>query len=269
MAATNGYRPEQSSDLYVTDGDEIDWLYGVHRIFVYTFEMYPGNNVPGIARFYPRASIIGRETRRNLPAVKRLMDVAACPYGVIGLKAVDCGAFFDDLEIDRGWTFNPDGTDTATAGRWQRARPAGTFAGGTKQPATVPSGSRALVTGAAAGLSADANDLDGGTTTALSPPIRLSAAAGQRLTFRWAFAHGASSTAEDGLRVSVVGQSGSVDALAFAGAPANRNGTWASASFLLDAFAGQTVRIRIEATDGGADSLVEALVDDVRVTRPS
>ena len=27
--------------LYVTDGDEIDWAYGVHRIFMYTFEMYP------------------------------------------------------------------------------------------------------------------------------------------------------------------------------------------------------------------------------------
>ena len=29
MAATNGYTPMQSSSLYVTDGDEIDWAYGV------------------------------------------------------------------------------------------------------------------------------------------------------------------------------------------------------------------------------------------------
>ena len=33
----------------------------------------------------------------------------------------------------------------------------------------------------------------------------------------------------------------------------------------LDAFAGQTVRVTVEAADGGADSLVEAAVDDVRV----
>ena len=41
MAKTNGYTPEQSSDLYVTDGDEIDWLYGVEHIFSFTFELYP------------------------------------------------------------------------------------------------------------------------------------------------------------------------------------------------------------------------------------
>ena len=41
MARTNGYKPEQSSDLYVTDGDEIDWLYGVEHIFSFTFELYP------------------------------------------------------------------------------------------------------------------------------------------------------------------------------------------------------------------------------------
>ena len=32
MAATNGYTPEQSSDLYITDGDINDWAWGVHKI---------------------------------------------------------------------------------------------------------------------------------------------------------------------------------------------------------------------------------------------
>ncbi len=41
MAATNGYTPMQSSSLYITDGDEIDWAYGHEHIFMYTFEMYP------------------------------------------------------------------------------------------------------------------------------------------------------------------------------------------------------------------------------------
>jgi len=33
-------------------------------------------------------------------------------------------------------------------------------------------------------------------------------------------------------------------------------------------WAGQSVRIVFEATDGGVDSLVEAGVDDVRIERP-
>src|SRR6476646_8907319 len=41
MAALNGYKPEQSSGLYITDGDEIDWMYGRYRIFSYTWELYP------------------------------------------------------------------------------------------------------------------------------------------------------------------------------------------------------------------------------------
>ena len=33
----------QSSRLYVTDGDEIDWAYGSQRIWMYTFELYPSH----------------------------------------------------------------------------------------------------------------------------------------------------------------------------------------------------------------------------------
>ena len=52
------------------------------------------------------------------------------------------------------------------------------------------------------------------------------------------------------------------------GKAADRDGAWRTASVSLDAWAGQTVRIRLIATDGGGASLVEAAVDDVRVTRP-
>ena len=54
MAATNGYTAMQSSSLYVTDGDEIDWAYGKEHIFMYTFELYPSHSqVSSTARFYP------------------------------------------------------------------------------------------------------------------------------------------------------------------------------------------------------------------------
>ena len=47
------------------------------------------------------------------------------------------------------------------------------------------------------------------------------------------------------------------------GAASNRNGAWTPASVNLNAFAGQTVRIRFEAADASTASLVEAGVDDV------
>ena len=50
MAGTNGYTPEQASDLYIADGTIDDWLWGQHKIFGYTFEMYPTTSSPG---FYP------------------------------------------------------------------------------------------------------------------------------------------------------------------------------------------------------------------------
>ena len=58
MAATNGYTAEQSSDLYITDGDQIDWLYATYRIFTYTFELYPTEKPTVWADHYPDDSKI-------------------------------------------------------------------------------------------------------------------------------------------------------------------------------------------------------------------
>jgi hypothetical protein len=88
MAATNGYTPEQSSDLYVTDGDLLDWLWGTHKIFAYTFEMYPRSSSGG--GFYPPASVITRETARNKEAALLLAEYADCPYKVIGKQTTYC-----------------------------------------------------------------------------------------------------------------------------------------------------------------------------------
>ena len=87
MAATNGYTPQQASDLYITDGTYDDWAYGVHRIFAYTFEMYPTTSSPG---FYPPGSVIPRETSRNDAAVRYIIQQADCPYRTIGKEGVYC-----------------------------------------------------------------------------------------------------------------------------------------------------------------------------------
>ena len=88
MAATNSYTAEQSSDLYITDGDLLDWLWGTHRIFAYTFEMYPRSSSGG--GFYPPASVITRETSRNRTAALLLAEAADCPYKVIGKQGTYC-----------------------------------------------------------------------------------------------------------------------------------------------------------------------------------
>jgi hypothetical protein len=81
MAASNGYTPQQASDLYTTSGDTVDWLYGAQHIFGFTFEMYPRNYNPG---FYPPGAVIERETQRNVAAVTYLTGVADNPRKVVG-----------------------------------------------------------------------------------------------------------------------------------------------------------------------------------------
>ena len=169
------------------------------------------------------------------------MERAWCPLAVLGaaVRTARCGAFDDDLEIYRGWTTNPDGTDTAPVGaRFARANPASTSSNGPKQLGTTPSGSKAFVTGAIAGTSPNANDLDG-RTTVRSPGIDLPSALGQRLTFAYVFAHSAASGSTDTLRAIVETADGTqVEVFRVAGNRADVDGAWRTASIGLDAFAG-------------------------------
>ncbi len=45
------------------------------------------------------------------------------------------------------------------------------------------------------------------------------------------------------------------------------DGVWATATVDLSAFAGQTIRILVEAADAAGASLVEAAIDDVKIVR--
>jgi carboxypeptidase T len=265
MASKNGYTPMQSSDLYITDGDEIDWAYGRYRIFMYTFELYPSHSqVSSVARFYPPDEVITRETERNKDAILYLMEQAGCRYTIIGKDKVNCGPLFDDFEIARGWAVNPNGTDAARGGAWQRADPAAT----TYQDGTPPSGRAMLVTGAAAGSSANANDLDGGPTTVRSPAIALPDPVGT-LTFRYYLAHASNSSTADSFRAYVEEVDGTRTLVKreLGGAFTDRP-SWTTVSVPMTPWAGQTIRIVFVAEDRGTGSTVEAAVEDVRITRP-
>jgi hypothetical protein len=265
MASLNGYTPMQSSSLYVTDGDEIDWAYGHEHIFMYTFEMYPSQSlVSGTARWYPADELIAPQTLRNKSAILLMMEAASCPYGLIGKATANCGPLFDNFETTGGWVLNPNGTDTATSGRWERADPQATA----RQAGTVPSGSRALVTGRLAGATVNSYDVDGGVTTIRSPEIALPASVGS-LTFRYYFAHGSNSSSGDYFRAFVEDAAGHRTTVRRELGAANSDmPVWSTVSVSMAPWAGQTVKIVFQAADSGTSSTVEAAVDDVRITRP-
>jgi hypothetical protein len=175
--------------------------------------------------------------------------------------------FSDNFETDRGWTVNPAGADTAVAGAWLRANPEPTTSAGiTTQQGTTPSGSVCLVTGPLAGASAGANDVDAGVTTIQSPPIAIPAGGTVSLSLAFYFAHLNNSSSVDVFRVRVVGAT-TATVLEELGTAANDAAAFATRTINLTAFAGQTVRLVIETSDLGGASLVEAAVDDVRITR--
>ena len=267
MAQTNGYTPEQSSDLYITDGTIDDWMWGVHRIFSYTFEMFPVGN-PG---FYPNDTFIAAQTSRNRAAVLLMLDYADCVYRIIN---VTCGGgnppttvFSDTFEAANGWTTNASGTDTATTGAWERGDPAATTSGVALQLGTTTSGTNDLVTGASAGTSAGANDVDGGTTSIRSPLITLPTTGTLTLSAQWYLAHLNNASTADFFRISVVSGTTTTQVFQQLGAASNRAGAWTTANVNLSSFAGQSVRILIETADAGTGSLLEAAVDDVKITQ--
>ncbi len=174
--------------------------------------------------------------------------------------------FADDFETNQGWTVNPAATDTATAGRWERGDPQSTSSSGPKQLGTTTSGINDLVTGRLAGSSSGANDLDGGLTSVRSPAISLPASGNITLSFRYYLAHGSNSSGADFLRFKVVGTT-TTTVFQEIGDGGDDDGVWATATVNLSLFAGQTIRILIEAADASSASLIEAGVDDVRIVQ--
>jgi hypothetical protein len=97
-----------------------------------------------------------------------LSDYADCVYRAIGKESTYCGTgtppttvWSDTFETATGWTVNPNATDTATTGVWERGDPEATTSSGTKQLGTTVSGTNDLVTGSLAGAAAGDFDIDG------------------------------------------------------------------------------------------------------------
>ncbi len=73
MTAFTGYKPEQSSDLYVATGDTTDWAYAARGIFSFTTELEG-------TTFYPGAAMIEKAAAKNIKAAVYLLSVTDDPY---------------------------------------------------------------------------------------------------------------------------------------------------------------------------------------------
>jgi subtilisin family serine protease len=175
--------------------------------------------------------------------------------------------YSDNFDTVNNWTPNPSGTDTATTGRWERGDPEQTVSGSVMQLGTCASGSFCLVTGAASLGSVGGNDIDGGLTSIASPSINLPSTGTLTLSFAYYMAHLNNATSADFLRVMVVSATSSQVAVQEVGAANTDGASYATASANISAFAGQTVRILVQAADAATGSLVEASVDNVLITQ--
>lgn len=203
-------------------------------------------------------------------AVQRLAEEMTTELQAIRAQAIEEATgggsmiFEDDFESNQGWVFNPNGTDTAVTGQWERGNPEGTsFNGIPLQLGVTTSQFNNLVTGASGG-SAGSNDIDGGVTSVRSPDFTVPGSGNTTLSFNFYLSHLNNSSSADFFRVTVVGAS-SVVVLEELGAANNDAADFTGFSTSLDAFAGQTVHLLIEAADNAGSSLVEAAVDDVSV----
>jgi carboxypeptidase T len=79
MQRTTGYHAQQSSDLYITDGDWNDWMYGELHRWPITIEL-PGHGYG----FYPPDEFIPADTVNNHEAAVFVASIADCPRRIVG-----------------------------------------------------------------------------------------------------------------------------------------------------------------------------------------
>ncbi len=192
-----------------------------------------------------------------------------------GFQATSAAAlatvFDDDVESNLGWSTGSGG-DTATTGQWTRVDPVGTSA----QPEDDHTANPArfcFVTGqGSVGGGVGENDVDGGITTLLSPNFDLSDASDAVISYwRWYSNDQGAAPNTDTFRIDVSSNGGSswvrVETVGPAG-PETAGG-WIQHSFSVGDFVGLTsqVRMRFVAADEGDGSIVEAGIDDFRVSK--
>jgi hypothetical protein len=110
-------------------------------------------------------------------------------------------------------------------------------------------------------------DVDGGVTSIQSPSITLPGSGTLTLSFSYYFSHLNNSSSADFFRVSIVSATGTSQVFQELGSATTDAASFSTQSINISAFAGQSIRILIQAADAATGSLVEAAVDNVTVTQ--
>jgi hypothetical protein len=171
------------------------------------------------------------------------------------------------------WSVGATG-DNATSGLWVRGNPVGTAFGSgiPAQPEddhTPSPGTSCWFTGqGAVGGTAGQADVDGGTTTLVSPNFALAGANDPRVEFwAWYSNEGGSSPYSDRMPVELSADGGATWVTALTIWENAR--AWVRREIRVEDFFPAPVaqvRVRFRASDLGSGSLVEAAIDDVRIT---
>jgi carboxypeptidase T len=84
IGGMTGYRPMQSSELYIATGDTCDWAWAELNMFCFTFELTPKSRWQG--GFYPGAGAIAGTFQKNIEPALYLIDLADDPYRAAGAE---------------------------------------------------------------------------------------------------------------------------------------------------------------------------------------
>jgi len=174
----------------------------------------------------------------------------------------------DDMEMAAGWVGGAPG-DTATTGVWTRGDPNGTAAQPEDDHTAI--GAQCWFTGQGSpGGSLGANDVDGGFTTLLTPPIDMQSVNDPHVSYyRWYSNDQGGSANADVFDVEITNNGGAswmrVERVGPGGA--GTSGGWIKHSFRVADFVppNAQVQMRFIAADLGSGSIVEAAIDDFRV----
>jgi hypothetical protein len=171
----------------------------------------------------------------------------------------------------KGWTVESD--PSLIAGAWEAVAPNGTSAGGVPAApgadATEAPGSIAFVTqNGPPGGAAEDDDVDGGPARLVSPPIMIDDPGATAISYaRWLFCDDEDGDGADALVVEISDDVGA--SWAPVESVGGTAGTWRRAHVRVGDYlaAAGTVHLRFSTSDPGDDSITEAGIDDLLVTR--